>query len=107
MTLGRAERYSVDGMLREQTPLLSLYARLQRANDKALMFHYFKGRNLTHLGCALGVSLGLMIGLIVGGALSMSHPLSVAVWVMVGVTVVVGAAGWVLGAIFSPKTKAE
>jgi hypothetical protein len=87
--------------------LLLFYSILQRASEKTLMFHYFKGRRLTHLGCALGVSLGLMIGLIVGGALSVSHPLSVAVWVMVGVTVAVGAAGWVVGALFSPKPETK
>jgi hypothetical protein len=77
------------------------------SSDKTLMFHYFKGRRLTHLGCALGVSLGLTIGLIIGAVLSLSHPLSVAVWAMVGVTVAVGIGGWVLGAIFSPSPKAE
>jgi hypothetical protein len=72
------------------------------------MFHYFKGRNLTHLGCALGVCVGLMAGLIIGAVLS-SHAaaLSTALWAMLGVTVVVGAAGWVLGAAFSSRPTSE
>lgn len=68
------------------------------------MFHYFKGRNLTHLGCALGVCVGLLAGMIIGAVLS-SHAatLGTALWVMLGVIVVIGAAGWVLGAAFSPR----
>ncbi len=68
------------------------------------MFHYFKGRNLTHLGCALGVSVGLMAGLILGAILSSrAVSLSVVLWVLFGVTVVLGIAGWMLGAAFSPR----
>jgi hypothetical protein len=72
-----------------------------------LMFHYFKGRNLSHLGCALGVCVGLMAGLIVGGIISGTTSLTVAIWVMVGLTVGVGALGWVVGAVASPRTKSD
>jgi len=72
------------------------------------MFHYFKGRSLTHLGCALGICVGLMAGLVLGGILS-SHaaPLGTALWVLLGVTVVLGAAGWALGAALSPRPEGD
>lgn len=68
------------------------------------MIHYFKGRNLTHLGCALGVTLGLLAGLILGALLASSASLGVAIWAMVGVTLLLGIVGWLVGAFFSPRT---
>ena len=71
------------------------------------MVHYFKGRNLTHLGCALGVCIGLLAGLIAGAIISRSASLSVAIWGMLGATVGVGLVGWVVGALVSPKKKSD
>ncbi len=67
------------------------------------MMHYFKGRNLTHLGCSLGVTLGLFAGLILGALLASSVSLGVAVGAMFGVMLVCGIAGWLVGAYFSPR----
>ena len=71
------------------------------------MVQFFKGRNLTHVGCALGICIGLMAGLIVGALLSRSSSLSVAIWVMLGTMLGVGLLGWVVGALVSPKGKED
>ncbi|HEY7126295.1 MAG TPA: hypothetical protein VH540_20290 [Ktedonobacterales bacterium] len=71
------------------------------------MVHYFKGRNLTHLGCALGVTVGLTLGLILGAILAYSTSLTVVGWLVFGLTFGVGLAGWVLGAVFTHKNSTE
>lgn len=71
------------------------------------MIHYFKGRNLTHLGCALGVTLGLTVGLILGAILARSFSLTVVGWTVLGLTFGVGLLGWILGAVFTQKGKTE
>ena len=71
------------------------------------MIHYFKGRNLTHLGCTLGICIGLLAGLIAGGMISQSASLSAAIWVMLVTIVGLGLLGWIVGALVSPKTKSD
>jgi hypothetical protein len=70
------------------------------------MGHYFQGRSLTHLGCALGVTLGLTLGLVVGALLAYSFSLAVVGWAVAGLTVGLGLAGWVAGALLTQKNKA-
>ena len=69
------------------------------------MVHYFKGRNLSHLGCSLGVTLGLLAGLILGALLASSVSLGVAIWAMFGTMLLLGIIGWLVGALLSPKAK--
>ncbi len=71
------------------------------------MVQYFKGRNLTHLGCALGVTLGLTLGLILGAILAYSTSLTVVGWVVCGLTFGLGIVGWVLGAVLTQKNQGE
>lgn len=69
------------------------------------MLNQLRGRNLTHIGCTLGITLGLLIGLF--GAIgvfqlvqSSSAP-TLAFFILVGVTVVLGGLGFYLGGRFS------
>ena len=71
--------------------------------ESSSMIQYFKGRNLTHLGCALGVTLGLLAGLILGALLASAVSLGVAIWAMFGTTLALGIIGWLVGAFFSPR----
>jgi ABC-type cobalamin transport system permease subunit len=63
------------------------------------MLKKLRGRNLAHPGCLVGVTLGLTLGLIMATilafGLNVNINLDLAVWF--GLTLLLGALGWVLG----------
>lgn len=65
------------------------------------MLDQLRGRNLAHVGCTFGLLVGLIVGMIAGIVIIslFSGPSAVnwATWTWLGVTVVLGAAGYVLG----------
>ncbi len=92
---------------RQRTFVGLMICQALKEQERDWMVQFFKGRNLTHIGCALGVCIGLMAGLIAGALISRSSSLSVAIWVMLGTVLGVGLLGWVVGAVVSPKGKKE
>jgi hypothetical protein len=63
------------------------------------MMNKFRGRNLAHPGCLIGTTLGLTLGIILSGILASvySVPLSTILWTWLGLTVGLGAIGWITG----------
>jgi uncharacterized protein YacL len=63
------------------------------------MLKKLRGRNLAHPGCLVGVTLGLTLGLVIAGILALSFnvnpSLDLVIWF--GLTLLLGAAGWVIG----------
>jgi hypothetical protein len=65
------------------------------------MLEGLRGRNLAHVGCTIGLLAGLTLGLVAAmGVLAVASAASGALWAAVawlGLTVVLGAAGYWLG----------
>ncbi len=66
-----------------------------------------RGRNLAHVGCTLGLVVGLMVGLIVGLLVLQivrgDSAASFAGLAWIGVTFVLGAAGYALGSYMTRR----
>lgn len=68
------------------------------------MMNKLRGRNLAHPGCLIGVTLGLIVGIILAGLLAMANvPLNVDLLIWLGLTLVLGASGWVMGSALSSR----
>lgn len=68
------------------------------------MMNKLRGRNLKHPGCLIGVTTGLIVGIILSGVLAMNNvPLNTILLFWLGLTVVLGAAGWIIGSALSPR----
>jgi hypothetical protein len=69
------------------------------------MMKRLRGRNLAHPGCLIGVTLGLIIGIILAGVLAVNFNVAFntvgLLWL--AITVVLGAAGWIVGTILTPR----
>ncbi len=69
------------------------------------MMNRMRGRNLAHPGCLIGVTLGLIIGIILAGVLAVNFNVAFStvglLWL--AITVVLGAAGWIIGTILTPR----
>ena len=65
------------------------------------MLNQLRGRNLAHVGCTAGLVLGLLLGMIAGIVIiSLVHTVDAANWaalVWIGLTFVLGLAGFVVG----------
>jgi hypothetical protein len=65
------------------------------------MLEGLRGRNLAHVGCTVGLLAGLTLGLVAAmGVLAVASATSGAVWAVaawLGLTVVLGAAGYWVG----------
>jgi hypothetical protein len=65
------------------------------------MINQLRGRNLAHVGCTAGLALGLLLGMIAGILIiSLIHVVDAASWaalVWIGLTFVLGLAGFVVG----------
>ena len=63
------------------------------------MMKRLRGRNLKHPGCLIGVTTGLTIGIILAGVLAavfnVSYSTVLLVWF--GLTLALGALGWIIG----------
>jgi len=73
------------------------------------MMKRLKGRNLKHPGCLIGVTAGLTIGIILAGVLAtvFNVLLNTLLLIWLGLTVGLGAIGWIVGSCLSSKLPAE
>ena len=62
------------------------------------MMKRLRGRNLAHPGCLVGVTLGLALGIILAAILALHNmPLNSVLLIWLGLTVGLGAIGWIVG----------
>jgi hypothetical protein len=63
------------------------------------MMKRLRGRNLAHPGCLIGVTAGLSLGIIFAGVLALQNvALNSVLLIWLGLTVGLGAIGWITGA---------
>lgn len=68
------------------------------------MLKKLRGRNLAHPGCLVGTTAGLVLGMILAGVLAtLNVSLSADLLTWLGLTVVLGAIGWVSGSALSSR----
>lgn len=68
------------------------------------MMNKLRGRSLAHPGCLIGVTTGLILGIVLGGVLAIANvPFNVDMLVWLGLTVGLGALGWVIGSAMSSR----
>jgi hypothetical protein len=69
------------------------------------MMKQLRGRNLAHPGCLIGVTIGLIVGIILAGVLAASFNVAfnTVLWIWLGLTIGLGAVGWIIGAWLSAK----
>ena len=57
-----------------------------------------RGRNLSHPGCLIGITVGLTLGIVLAAILATFNvALSTDLLIWFGLTIVLGAIGWVIG----------
>ena len=57
-----------------------------------------RGRNLAHPGCLIGVTIGLIVGVVIAAILAtMNIALNSVLLVWLGLTLGLGAIGWIIG----------
>jgi len=80
------------------------YLLIGRIEEK-FMINKLRGRNLAHPGCLIGVTMGLTIGIILAGVMAIAYnvALNVVAFTWLGLTVGLGALGWVIGHWLSPR----
>jgi hypothetical protein len=62
------------------------------------MMKKLRGRNLSHPGCLIGVTLGLTLGIVLAAILAtLNVALSTDLLIWLGITLGLGAIGWVIG----------
>ena len=62
------------------------------------MMKKLRGRNLSHPGCLIGVTLGLTLGIVLAAILAtLNVALNTDLLIWLGLTLVLGAIGWVIG----------
>ena len=72
------------------------------------MMKRLRGRNLKHPGCLIGVTAGLIIGIILAGVLAYANvPYTILMLLWLGLTVVLGATGWIIGNRLTTRFPAE
>lgn len=68
------------------------------------MMNRLRGRNLAHPGCTIGITIGLILGITLAGVLAVVNvPLWIDLLIWLGLTVVLGAIGWVIGSALSSR----
>lgn len=68
------------------------------------MFKKLRGRNLAHPGCLIGTTAGLVLGMVLAGILAVLNvALTTDLLIWLGLTVVLGALGWVSGSSLSAR----
>lgn len=69
------------------------------------MLNQLRGRNLTHIGCTFGLILGMIVGmfaaLVIFQLVQTTSAPTLAFFVLLGVTVVLGGLGFYVGALLS------
>lgn len=69
------------------------------------MFNKLRGRNLAHPGCLIGTTTGLTLGIILASILAQlfNTPLNTLLLTWFGLTILLGAIGWITGDRLSSK----
>jgi hypothetical protein len=68
------------------------------------MMNSLRGRSFAHPGCLIGVTIGLIVGIVLAGLLAMANvPFNVDLLIWLGLTVGLGAIGWVVGSALSSR----
>lgn len=69
------------------------------------MMKHLRGKNLAHPGCLIGVTTGLTLGIILAGILAsvFNVPYATVLLVWFGLTVGLGAIGWIIGTRLTSK----
>lgn len=66
-----------------------------------------EGRNLRHPGCLVGMTTGLTLGIILAGILAVNNvPLNTVLLIWLGLTLLLGAIGWIIGARMTGRAPA-
>lgn len=62
------------------------------------MMKKLRGRNLAHPGCLIGITTGLTLGIVLAGILAAFNvALNTDLLIWLGLTVCLGAIGWIIG----------
>ena len=63
------------------------------------MMKRLRGRNLAHPGCLVGITAGLTLGIVLSGVLAaiFSVALNTVLLIWLGLTLGLGALGWIIG----------
>lgn len=63
------------------------------------MINKLRGRNLAHPGCLVGVTAGLTLGIVLAGVLAsvFAVALNTVLFIWLGLTLGLGAIGWIIG----------
>lgn len=68
------------------------------------MLNKLRGRSLAHPGCLTGITVGLTLGIILAGVLAaLNVPLNTDLLIWLGLTVGLGAVGWVVGTALTAR----
>jgi hypothetical protein len=69
------------------------------------MLRKLRGRNLGHPGCLIGITTGLTLGIVLAGILASVYnvALNTVLLVWFGLTIGLGAIGWIVGDRLSAK----
>ncbi len=69
------------------------------------MMKKLRGRSLAHPGCLIGVTIGLTVGIVLAGVLAavFNVTFNIVLLVWFGLTVVLGAIGWIVGVRVTPR----
>lgn len=63
------------------------------------MMKKLRGRNLAHPGCLIGITTGLILGIVIAGVMAaiLNIDLNTDLLIWLGLTVALGAIGWIIG----------
>ena len=69
------------------------------------MLKKLRGRNLAHPGCLIGITVGLTLGIVLAGAIAFFFDVGLNILLLIwfGLTLGLGAIGWVVGDRLSSK----
>ena len=72
------------------------------------MMNKLRGRNLAHPGCLIGTTAGLILGIILGALLALANvALNLDLLAWLGLTLILGAAGWITGSALTSRFPAK
>jgi hypothetical protein len=68
------------------------------------MMNKLRGRSLAHPGCLIGITVGLILGIVLAGLLALANvPFNADLLVWLGLTVGLGAIGWIIGSALTSR----
>lgn len=73
------------------------------------MMKRLQGRSLAHPGCLIGVTVGLTIGIVLAGVLAsvFGVALNTVLLIWLGLTIGLGAIGWIIGSSLTSRFAAK